>query len=548
MTVYDYHPYINEWMRMVEKREVYTSKWIKLLMPLVRKELDNPENIFIPEYVEEFVRIAETYYFKLMPDQKFYASLILSLFNKKTMIPVFFQIFIMAGRGWGKNGFISVLSNFLIDEAHGIKNYNVDIVATSEEQAMTSFLEVYNMIEGLGEKGKRIYDYNKTKIRDRKTNSVIKYNTSNPKTKDGGRPGCVIFDEIHAYENYENIKVFTGGLGKVQWPRRIYITTDGNIRDGVLDDFKTRSERILTGQAEHRGFLPIIMKLDNKTEAGKFELWEKANPRINYDNTLKHEIESEYWEMQEIEALKDAFMTKRMNVPYVQKTKTICKWEDLVACCKIPEIDYTGMNCVGSVDFADLRDFASAGLRFKKNGIQYYIDHSWVHESSLELTNYNIDLKEAVEKGWLTVVKKSEAPTIPPSVIAEWFLEQAEKGYNIQKINVDSFRYGPLKETFENYGLPEVNLVRSGAISHNKVAPLIDQLLATHKLKLPNTKLFRWYVWNTERVVDKKGNVTYKKIEPEKRKTDGFFCLLHNFIDDDLEEDFEIELPEVVIY
>ncbi len=39
----------------------------------------------------------------------------------------------------------------------------------------------------------------KQKIINRATKSVIRYNTSNTKTKDGGREGCVIFDEIHYF-------------------------------------------------------------------------------------------------------------------------------------------------------------------------------------------------------------------------------------------------------------------------------------------------------------------------------------------------------------
>ena len=533
-------------MKLVEQNQVHSSSELKKLMPIIRDTLDDPNVFFDIRQVEQYVELTEKYYFPLMPDQKFYASLILGLFYKDTEQLVFPSIFIMAGRGWGKNGFISTLADFMQTEHHGVQKYNVDIVATSEEQAMTSFLEVYDKIEDLGkEKAKALYDYNKTQITYRKTNSTLKYRTSLARTKDGGRPGCVIFDEIHAYEDYQNIKVFTGGLGKVDRPRRIYITTDGELRDGVLDDYKERARRILDGESEHKGFLPIIMKLDTIQEVGKPELWDKANPRILYNNTLKSQILQEYDEMLEIESLKEAFITKRMNIPFVGKSKTVCEWDDLVACCKIPMVDLTGETCEGSVDFADLRDFASAGLRFKKDGIQYFIEHSWVHESSLELTNYNVDLKEEIKNGNLTIIRKQDSPTITPDAIADWFMDQVEKNaYYIRKIKVDSFRYAALKEVFEERGLPEVELIRSGTISHNKVAPVIDQMLANHLIKLPDTKLFRWYVWNTKREVDKKGNVAYYKIEPEKRKTDGFFCLLHSLIDDELEEAGEFrDLP-----
>lgn len=546
---YKYHPYINDWMRAVEQGTVYSSKEMKQLMLIIREVLEDPNIEFRADQAEKYVELTEKYYFKLIPDQKFIASLILSLYYRDTGMLVFPTIFIMAGRGWGKNGFISTLSDFMLTEHHGVKNYDVGIVATSEEQAMTSFFEVYDKVDSLNETmSKALYDYNKTQITYKKTKSTLKFFTSNPKTKDGGRPGCVIFDEIHAYENFDNIKVFTGGLGKVERPRSIYITTDGEIRDGVLDQYKERARRILAGETEHKGFLPIIMKLDTIQEVGKPELWEKANPRINHNITLKTVIEQQYEDMLEMESLKEAFITKRMNLPYVSKTRTVCTWEDLVACCEIPYPNVKGFNFTGSVDFADLRDFASAGIRTKKDGKHIYLEHSWVHESSIELTNFNIDIKEAVKEGWLTVVKKNEHATIPPDLIADWFLEQASEGYHITKIKVDGFRYPALKECFEGRGLPEVQLIRSGYISHNKVAPVLDKIFANHEIILPDSKLFRWYVWNVKREVDKKGNISYYKIEPIKRKTDGFFCLLHNLIDDDLEEVRPIKIYNVMTY
>lgn len=52
------------------------------------------------------------------------------------------------GRGNGKNGFISALIWYLTSAAHGVESYNVDIIANSEDQAKTSFDDVYNVIKG----------------------------------------------------------------------------------------------------------------------------------------------------------------------------------------------------------------------------------------------------------------------------------------------------------------------------------------------------------------------------------------------------------------
>ena len=102
---------------------------------------------------------------------------------------------------FGKNGFISAISDFMTTPIHGIKKYDISIVANSEDQAKTSFNEIYDCLlehkrNKTGERPKAPYEVSKTEIKNRATGSIIKYNTSNTKTKDGGREGCVIFDEI----------------------------------------------------------------------------------------------------------------------------------------------------------------------------------------------------------------------------------------------------------------------------------------------------------------------------------------------------------------
>lgn len=537
MTSCRYHPAIDEWMRLVEKRKVHSCREQKQLMPFLRKVLDSPSVEIRGEEIDKAIDLIEKYFFPLHSSQKFIVGLIVGAFYRETDMPVFNQVFVMAGRGYGKNGLISGLAFYFISDKHGVDRYNVDIVATSEEQAMTSFQDVYDVVADMGDKGKRLYDYNKTQVTFRRTRSRLRYRTSNAKTKDGGRPGVVIFDEVHAYEDYQTLKVFTGGLGKVERPRRIYITSDGEVRERVLDAYKERARRILTGETEHKGFLPIIFKMDSIQEVGKKTLWDKANPRMFAVPHLQAEVELEYQEMLENEGLKEAFITKRMNIPYMSAQKTVASWDDILACSTGDLPDLTGCEAVGAVDFADLRDFASVGLRFKQNGKTYFKEHTFIHEKSLELTAYNIDIRECVEKGWVTIVRSSEHPTIPASLLADWFLKQAET-YYIRKVNCDSFRYGAVKEAFDAVGIPTEE-VRSGSISHNKVAVPLQQMFADHTLVLEDKKLMRWYIWNVKVETDSKGNKTFKKIDPARRKTDGFFCLLHSLINDDLEETVE---------
>lgn len=540
------HPYIEEWIDLVRSKKVHSCKEQKQLVELVDKELARDDVELRHELVGEAVALIEKYFFPLMPIQKFVVALNIGLFYKGTDFLVFPDIFMLGGRGFGKNGLASALSFYFLSDKHGIKYYHVDIVATSEDQAKTSFEDVYIVIDD-DVRIQPLYDYNLTHITYKDTRSRLRYRTANPKTKDGGRPGALIFDEIHAYENYDSIKVFTGGLGKVARPRRIYLTTDGEIRDGLLDEFKERARQILEGERDHDGFLPVILKLDDIKEVENPELWEKANPRIRYDQVLKKQITDEYKEMLWNESMKEAFFTKRMNLPYTSKMKSVCTWEDLKAATSHQWPDLTAHECIGAVDFADLRDFCSVGLRFKKDGMTYYLEHTFVHEESIRLAKYNVNLQEAIDDGFITKVLTKDHPTIPPALVVEWFTEMA-KTYDIKRVHVDLFRSSALKEAFDNVGL-EMKTVRSGSISHNKYAPEVLQMFSDRTVAFEDSKLIRWYIWNVEVVTDKKGNKTFEKIEPIRRKTDGFFSFLHSLIDaDDLEEEVDPVIYRVRTY
>src|SRR5699024_7992894 len=195
----------------------------------------------------------------------------------------FEQFFLYKARGAGKNGLISSLTNFFISDLHGIDNYNVSIVANSEEQAKTSFNEIFDVIEQDGKGGalQTNFHHKKAEIKSRTNGSVLKYHTSNAKTKDSLRDGCVIYDEVHEYDDSAIVDVFSSGLGKVKHSREFFITTDGFIRGGYLDDLKERAMRVLEGESPNDPLFVFMATLDDDEEMDDPSNWQKANPMFH---------------------------------------------------------------------------------------------------------------------------------------------------------------------------------------------------------------------------------------------------------------------------
>lgn len=532
MKSYRYHPYIDEYIEMVESGQVETSEEVKLNIQLVQRKLSQKNIVIKDAEITEAKEYIERYFpFKLFPFQKYLLACIAGLFYDDDTL-VFNEFLIMMGRGAGKNGFIAALAKWLISK-QGIRKYNVDIVATSKSQAETSFLDVYEVLEENESKMKKFFSWTKARISFKKTKSELKYYTNNAKTKDGLRPGAVIFDEIHAYESHDNIKVFTSALGKVECPRRFYLTTDGEVRGGVLDHFKEESRLVLNGEVPNSRMFPFICKLDDEEEVHDFKKWEKANPAINYFPHLKQEMVTEYENMVRRSAARFEFMTKRMNIPVENAQKEVATYEDRLATNQPIPDDLNGVEAVGGVDFADVRDFCSVGVLFKRDGKRYWIQHTFIHYMALKIQDINPDIIDlAKEKGLCTIVYDK---SIDADRVVNWFIEKL-KTFHIKKICMDSYRASILRPKLEDEGF-EVEIVRRGPATQAMLAPLIDEMFIKQEIVFGDDPLMRWYVGNV--FVDEKGNGNkeFLKIDKEKRKTDGFFAFLHSLnIDDELVE------------
>lgn len=540
---YKYHEYIDSYIEAVRTEEIKTSKEIKLAMDLIELKLNNDDVFIDSEKIYDARRIIENHFnITLIPWQLLILALIHCYYKSLDMV-VFDEFLILMGRGNGKNGFISPIIWYLTTPNHGIESYNVDIVANNEDQAKTSFNDVFTMLENNWNKMKKGFSKTKEQIICKATNSYIKYNTSNANTKDGKRSACLVFDEIHEYENYDTINVFTSGFGKRKHSRVFKITTNGYVRGGVLDQELDLANDILLnkdGMGEILSTLPLIYKLDSEEEASKEENWEKANPSYNYFPVLRQEIQKHWINTKYKPGTLIEFFTKRMNLPKQDTFAVVAEWEDIKAATReeIPFEELQGKTCVGAIDYASIRDFASVGLLFKHNGKRYWYEHTFVNRKGLEIPGREIKfpIMDMVEEGLITII---EDASIRPDTISNWFLEHMPY-FNIINIAADSHRAVYLEQEFEDKGLP-LEIVRSGPITHSKLSPLVDSIFAEQTIIWGNNRTMNWYTNNTFKDFDKKGNVSYKKIEPKTRKTDGFFALIHALsLDDQVPEESEV--------
>lgn len=516
--------HIDAYIDIVERGKIRTCKEQKQLVAYVKRVFAE-EDVYIDlERVEKYMSYQKYFPFKLFEWEEFLFCLHNCVFNRYGL-PRWSDLFVLMGRGGGKNGYLSFEDFCLVTETNGIYQYHIDICANTGDQAKTTFVEIINILENpkFRKKFEKNFKWNNNAIVNLKTKSEIRWRTDNPKSKDGLRSGKVDFDEPHAYENWENINVFTTGLGKKAHPRRTYISTNGDVREGPLDQLIEKSEKILAGEIEDVGFLPFICKLDDVSEVKDHRNWEKANPSLPYLPTLKEQMRREYADYQIDPVINNAFMTKRMNIPQGRKDTEVTSWENILATNRsVPDLH--GKTCVCGIDYAKTTDFISAFLLFKEKENYYGIHHSWFCNRSNDKGRIKIPLQEMVARGLLTIVDDVE---VSPSLITAWIEQQGQK-YDIAKVAIDSYRYAVLARELREIGFDakekQVKLVRPSDVM--MVQPKITSIFATQSLAVGDDPLFRWMTNNAKLEPAPNNNFKYGKIEPKSRKTDGFMAFV----------------------
>ena len=548
--------YVDEYIQLYESGQVkFNKERILLIEYLKRDVLSRGDLFFDDEMIENCIRFGEKWYFPLQPFQKFLIAFIFLFYKKNNR--VFYRKFLwMLGRGGGKNGLISVIIHFLISELHGVNDYNISVVANSEDQAKTSPDEVHKTVKR-HEVLLKAFKTTLTQTISKVTGSILKFRTSNGETKDGLRDGAVVFDEIHQYESNKDVRVHISGLGKKPNPREFYIGTDGYVRDGFLDKLKEKAIKVLKGLARVNAVFPFICKLDDESEVEDPLNWEKANPmlsepRSEYAEGLYETIKEEFEDLEDDPSNREEFMTKRMNLPVTDLERCVAKWEEIEATNQpMPELLYK--ECIGCLDFASIRDFAACGLVFKHEGKYPFLTHSYARKEFVD-KYYSYSKKQDAEtagkrvfapiREWeewkegslLTVVDEE---TINPQTIVDWFIEK-RKYYDIKKVIGDNFRMEVLKPLFIEAGF-EVEVIRNPKAIHSLLAPRVEIGFANQLFIFGDNPLMRWYTNNVLVKIKKDGNKEYEKKEPIRRKTDGFQAFVCGLYRIDEISDYAIE-------
>lgn len=533
-------PEIYEYIRFVESasRDYPVCPEQTLLAKFVRNAFEN-ETLYINlTQLEQYLSLEKYFPFKLFPWEKFIFTLHNCTYRQDGR-PRWKDLFTMVGRGAGKNGYLGFedfcllspynrryrVENGALCEGEIIKEYHIDIFANSADQAQMTFGDIYKLLEEAPTKIRRklqtMFYWNKELIRCRATGSELSYRSASTKTADSRRPGKVDTDELHQFENYDLLGTNQTGLGKKPYPKQTIITTNGDVRDGPLDHYLAEGLDILKGSVPDNGTLPFICRLRDKKDVTNIANWHMANPSLRFFPDLMDEMLSEYAKYQRDNIGNAAFMTKRMNIPQGNVESEVTSWENIKACSRKPKKRPTIW--VAGIDFARTTDFISVVLFGIGDGEWVWETHTWVCSQCKDLSRIKYPIQDAAERKLLTIVEDVE---IPAEIPAKWLAERMETD-RIIAVAIDDYRFSMMKKALEGIGFvagKDGNIKQVKGRDIMQIAPTLIAQFNRQEIAFGDNSLMRWYINNAKQLLDTRGNVTFGKIEPKTRKTDGFMA------------------------
>ena len=523
-----------DYVELVESDNPRSCKEQLALAAYVRRVFDTEEIYMDLERLANYLTLEKYFPFRLFPWQRFLTALWLCTFDPEGF-PRWDTLAAMLARGGGKDGFIAFCAFCLTSPYNPVPNYDCDICGNDEVQAVRPMKDLIRVLEKPKQAAKlnRFYHHTKETVDGIRNGGAVHGWANNAKNRDGLRSGVVFFNEVHQYVSYDNVSVFTSGLGKTPEPRTGIFTSNGKVNDGPLDSWLQQGARILFEGEKDHGLLPFICRLEKEEQVRDPANWPMANPSWAYLPTLRRETEREYYGWLTEPERHGDFLAKRMGIRKGFSEMAVTDYEKILATKKpLPApAEMKGWTCVAGLDYAELNDWASVALLFRRAAERIVLCHTWICAESKTLPRVRVPWGDWVTAGHCTLVQE---PTISPELLGAW-LAAAGKLYRIKKLAMDSYRWtlvsdAMIKAGFDARDKNKVKLIRPSDIM--KTEPLIASIFDRELYVWGDYPPLRWATNNAKRIPASRGvgsdtgNFYYGKIEAKSRKTDPFMALV----------------------
>jgi len=387
------------------------------------------------------------------------------------------------------------------------------------------------LIDPRGQDSKR----NQRMLLNLATNTKVTKLSQKTKNKEGRNISWAVVDEIHEMRDNTIAKSVEQSQSLKPNPKLIYITTEGFVRDGFLDDLLKTARAIIAGEDDGlaaKRFLPWLYTQDSETEVwqGNREnrLWEKSNPTLG---TVK---KWDYLEEQVDLARKNKadrifVLSKDFNI----RQNSVQAWLDAADFdyeCGYDLSSFSGLPALGAVDLAETTDLCCAMAMVQKPGDdhKYILQHYFMSEGKLEnrddITS-GAKYKKWIDAGYMTLCPGNE---VDLAMVANWFHELHTK-YNIKlwKCGYDQRFATAWISRMEYLGWrkgEDLEMVLQNADTLSNAINYVELELQHRMIQYDNDPVTKWCLSNASLKLDVKGKALIVKSAGSK-KIDGAVTL-----------------------
>jgi phage terminase large subunit-like protein len=437
----------------------------------------------------------------------------------------FTRALFLVARKNGKSEFMSALANaeFFL----GLPG--ADIVASSNDEAQASIVyDAIDLMRQLMDPRDLDTKRNQRFILNKLTNTKIYKLSQTTRNKEGRNIDFAIVDEVHEMRDNDIIKAIEQSQSTKVQPKLVIITTEGFIREGVLDNELAIARAIIRGDDDTesgRRYLPWIYEQDSETEVWQNpETWIKSNPALGVIKQRKF-LEGQVDTAKKSKADRPFVLTKDFNIP----VNTAESW--------LMDTDYNyesgfdieelrGCFAIGAVDLSETTDLCSAKMMIFLPGDdrKYIRSMYFIPESKLESdSGTGAQYSEWTRAGLIRVQPGND---LDLSEVADWFAEQyKEYGLRIYKIGYDQRFAKDFLRRADDYGF-ECEMIYQNGKTMGNATRLVEAELKSRRVMYDNNAVDKWCFGNASVNVDRFGNVILIKLKNQAaRRIDGAVCL-----------------------
>ncbi|MPQ46895.1 hypothetical protein GCQ56_07690 [Marinifilum sp. N1E240] len=353
-------------------------------------ELSNDKDIYFDTaWVQRIINAIENNYrtvdnkkIVFYPFQAFIIAGIHGWFYKEDNYRVVKEAFILMTRGGGKSfiaailGIIAIMFPDRTDKEKAV----VNIAANSKEQAGEVFKQAKDMCKYSVSKCRNAWkipesEYNHQGIlKFKNTDGQMFCISADKKRNDGKNPSCFIYDEVWAAKDSKLKTALEYTAGKRENPLGIYISTAGDIMDGLLKEMYDTYKEELQNKSLPKSKFALIYDLDDDEK----ECWEKCienravekvHPLYIHERRVRNLYDDQLNNCLKLKSEQPEFKTKLLNV-FVENSEVWISANDVRKRCteKVDFEDYRGCQCWIGLDLSSVSDLTSVTYLIFKDG------------------------------------------------------------------------------------------------------------------------------------------------------------------------------------